>query len=256
MELKPVTLEVDGINISGQLYLPGGDGPYPTVCACHGIPAGIPDPADRGYATLAEKIAPHGFAVLIFNFRGAGASGGNLDMPGWARDLKAVIDYLCVLPQVDNSRLSLLGFSAGAAVSVYAAAGDRRVSAVVACACPAEFNIFVKGDNPRSLIDHFRSIGAIRDDDFPASAKGWLNGFELVKPIDCIDRISPRPLLLVHGSRDETVDVSHARRLYAKAGEPKQLAIVEGAGHRLRHSEEAMSIVIDWLKAHTLSPSV
>jgi fermentation-respiration switch protein FrsA (DUF1100 family) len=60
----------------------------------------------------------------------------------------------------------------------------------------------------------------------------------------------------VHGSRDETVDVSHARRLYAKAGEPKQLAIVEGAGHRLRHSEEAMSIVIDWLKAHTLSPSV
>jgi fermentation-respiration switch protein FrsA (DUF1100 family) len=244
-----VTLEVDGINIAGQLYLPEGDGPYPTVCTCHGIPAGIPDPTDRGYASLAEKIAPHGFAVFIFNFRGAGASGGNLDMPGWTRDLRAVIDYLYALPRVDSSCLSLLGFSGGAAVSVYVAAGDRRVSAVVACACPAEFDLFHRGDNPRSLIDHFHSIGAIRDDDFPASAREWLNGFELVKPIDYVAQISPRPLLLVHGSQDETVDISHAHRLYAQAGEPKQLAIVDGAGHRLRHSDEAMDIVIDWLKA-------
>ena len=249
MELKPVTLAVDGIDIVGQLYLPAGNGPYPTVCACHGIPAGIPDPTDRGYALLAEKISPHGFAVFIFNFRGAGASGGNLDMMGWTRDLKAVIDYLYDLPQLDNSFLSLLGFSGGAAVSVYAAAQDSRISSVVACACPAEFDLFTKGDKPQSLIDHFRSIGAIRDDDFPPSPQEWLRGFEMVKPIDYVARISPRPLLLVHGSQDETVDVSQAHRLYARAGEPKQLAIVEGAGHRLRHSEEAMSIVIDWLKS-------
>jgi len=255
MELKPVTLEVDGINIAGQLYLPEGDGPYPTVCACHGIPAGIPDPTDRGYASLAEKISPHGFAVLIFNFRGTGASGGNLDMLGWTRDLKAVIDYLYALPQLDNTYLSLLGFSGGAAVSVYLAAEDKRVSSVVACACPAEFNLFTRGSKPQSLIDHFREIGAIRDDSFPSSTREWLDGFEIVKPVDYIDRIAPRPLLLVHGSQDETVDISHARRLYAKAGHPKQLAIVEGAGHRLRHSEEAMSIVIDWLKAR-IPPSV
>jgi len=250
VELEPVTLEVDGINIAGQLYLPEGDGPYPTVCACHGIPAGIPDPADRGYALLAEKISPHGFAVFIFNFRGTGASGGNLDMLGWTRDLKAVIDYLYALPQLDNTYLSLLGFSAGAAVSVYVAAQDGRVSSVAACACPAEFDFFARNDNPQSLIAHYRQIGAIRDDSFPPSTRQWLNGFELVKPVDYIARIFPRPLLLVHGSNDEVVDISHAHRLYAQAGEPKQLAIVEGAGHRLRHSEEAMDIVIDWLKSH------
>jgi len=253
VELKPVTLGVDGINIAGQLYLPGGDGPYPTVCACHGIPAGIPDPTDRGYASLAEKIAPHGFAVLIFNFRGTGASGGNLDMPGWTRDLKAVIDYLYALPQLDNSYLALLGFSGGAAVSVYLAAEDKRVSSVIACACPADFDLFTRGDNPWSLIDHFREIGAIRDDNFPASPQEWLDGFNLVKPVDYVAQISPRPLLLVHGSQDETVDISHAHRLYAQAGEPKQLAIVEGAGHRLRHSEEAMAVVIDWLKARQIN---
>jgi dipeptidyl aminopeptidase/acylaminoacyl peptidase len=253
VELKPVTLEVDGINIAGQLYLPGGDGPYPTVCACHGIPAGIPDPADRGYALLAEKISGHGFAVFIFNFRGAGASGGNLDMLGWTRDLRAAVDYLYALPQLDSSYLSLLGFSAGAAVSVYVAAQDERVSSVAACACPAEFNIFVKGDNPQSLIDHFRSIGAIRDSSYPAFPQEWLDGFNLVKPIDYIAQISPRPLLLVHGSQDETVDINHAHRLYARAGEPKQLAIVEGAGHRLRRDDKAMDIVIDWLKARQIN---
>jgi fermentation-respiration switch protein FrsA (DUF1100 family) len=251
VQIETVNIEIDGIAIAGQLYLPDGDGPHPTVCACHGIPAGAPDPADRGYATLAEKVAPHGFAVFIFNFRGAGASGGNLDMPGWTRDLKAVIDYLCSLPAVDKANLALLGFSAGAAVSVCVAAGDKRISAVAACACPAEFSLVSIANSPQALVEHFRGIGAIRDSDFPASAEEWFGGFGQVKPVDYIARISPRPLLLVHSNDDDVVDVSHARRLYDRAGEPKQLAIVEGAGHRLRHSEEAMDIVIDWLKAHT-----
>jgi dipeptidyl aminopeptidase/acylaminoacyl peptidase len=254
IKIEDISLEVDGITIAGQLYLPDGKAPFPVVCACHGIPAGIPDPNDRGYALLAEQIAPHGLAVFIFNFRGAGASGGNLDMPGWARDLKAVVDYLYALPQLDSSRLCLLGFSAGAAVSVYLAAQDERVSAVAACACPAEFEFFMHGD-PGSIVDHYREIGAIRDDDFPHSPQEWLRGFEIVKPIDYVDKVSPRPLLLVHGTNDDVVDVSHARRLYAKAGQPKELVIIEGAGHRLRHSQEAMAVVIDWLKSHT-QPSV
>ena len=65
-------------------------------------------------------------------------------------------------------------------------------------------------------------------------------------------KIAPRPLLLVHGNRDETVDVSHAYKLYARAGEPKQLSIVDGAGHRLRQNDKAMTIITDWLKSQYL----
>jgi fermentation-respiration switch protein FrsA (DUF1100 family) len=247
MPTKDFTLKVDGLDIVGRLYLPAGKKPYPTVCLCHGIPSGIPAPGD-GYPALAEQICRHGFAVLIFNFRGAGASGGNLDMLGWSRDLKAVIDYLCALPEVDRSRLSLLGFSGGAAVSVYVASSDKRVSSVAACACPAEFS---KLDEAPSLVEHYRSIGAIRDSDFPPSAEEWFNGFKAVKPIDYVAGISPRPLLLVHGSQDELVDVGDAHRLYARAGEPRKLVIIDGAGHRLRQNDEAMAAVLDWLKSHS-----
>ncbi len=62
--------------------------------------------------------------------------------------------------------------------------------------------------------------------------------------------IAPRPLLLVHGSEDEVVGVTHAHKLYGRAGEPKQIIIIDGAGHRLRQDDRAMAIVIDWLKSH------
>ncbi len=250
MVKKIVVLEVEGLKISGRLYLPEGDQtPYPTVCICHGIPAESPDPGDKGYPLLAERICLQGFAVLIFNFRGTGTSEGNLDILGWTRDLKAAIDYLCTLPDVDKSHLSLLGFSGGAAVSIYVAAQDSRVSCVVACACPAEFTLLTEVDNPQSIIDHFRRIGTIRDKDFPHSTEEWLSGFRLVSPVNYVAGIAPRPLLLVHGNRDETVELSHAYKLYDRAGEPKQIIIVDGAGHGLRQDGRAMAIVIDWLKS-------
>jgi len=246
-----VALEVDSSIIVGQLYLPEDDEPpYPTLCVCHGIPASISVPGDGGYPLLAERICHQGFAVLIFNFRGTGESGGNFDILGWTRDLKVVIDYLFNLAEVDRSRLALLGFSGGAAVSVYVAARDRRVAYLALCACPPEFTFFTKANEAQSIIDRFRSIGAIRDKNFPSSTEEWLAGFKLISPISYITRITPRPLLMVHGSSDETVDVSHACKLYNKAGEPKQLIIIDGATHRLRQNEKAMAVVINWLKSN------
>ncbi len=241
-------MPLEGINIAGRLYLPDEAGlvPYPVVCVCHGLPSGRSSaPDDGGYPRLAERICAQGFAVFIFSFRGTGTSGGNLDMPGWTRDLTAAIDYLYTLFEVDRLRLSLLGFSAGAAVSVRLAAGDSRVSSVVACACPADFNLGGSG----LTLEHFRNIGTIRDDDFPSSTEEWLKGFEAVSPARYVAEIAPRPLLLVHGSLDETVNVSQAYQMYLKARQPKQIIVIDGAGHRLRQNDIAMSIVVDWLKS-------
>jgi len=190
--------------------------------------------------------------VLIIKFRGAGASEGNLDLTGWTRDLEAAIDYLTALSEVDSSRLSLLGFSAGAAVSIYVAAKDKRVSSVVSCASPSEFASLFKDDDPQSIIDNFRDIGTIRDKDFPSSVDDWFDGFRSVSPVEYIADIAPRPLLLVHGNKDDVVPVSHAYKLYAQACEPKQIVIIDGAGHRLKQDNRAMAIVTHWLKSQLL----
>jgi dipeptidyl aminopeptidase/acylaminoacyl peptidase len=249
MESKGICLQSDRLKLAGEVYIPPGNKPYPALCICHGIPAAPYNPDDRGYALLAQKFCAAGLLTLIFNFRGAGKSQGNLDMLGWSRDLQAALDFLYSFEKIDKTRLCLLGFSGGAAVSVYTAAHDPRISALAACACPATFSSLGSKEQAVSSIQHFREMGVIKDKDFPPSVEEWLRGFETISPIRWIDRISPRPLLLVHGDADEVVPLEHAHRLFQEAKEPKELAIIPGAEHKLRLEEAAMATVLDWLKA-------
>ncbi len=249
MEVRTVKWTVDGILICGELRLPDGAGPAPALCICHGIPSGKPAEAgDRGYPGLAERFCRAGFATLIFSFRGTGASGGNFDMLGWTRDLKAAIDFLSLCPGADSSRISLMGFSGGAAASAYVAAHDARVARLVLCACPAEFRRVVAEKKADFSLERFREIGLIRDEGFPASREDWTRGFVEVNPLNWIDRIAPRPLLMIHGQDDDLIDEEQAWRLFRKAGEPKEMAVVAGAGHKLRLSHAAMDVALAWLK--------
>jgi len=242
-------LQADGLELTGELHIPSRDNVHPALCICHGIPAAPPDPTDKGYALLAQRFCHAGFVTLIFNFRGTGKSEGDLDILGWSHDLQAALDFLYNLKEVDKNHFCLLGFSGGAAVSVYATAHDPRVSLVVTCACPADFRSLRERETPLDAIHRFRQIGAIRDEDFPPSIEEWQRGFETISPIDWVDEISPRPLLLVHGDADELIPQEHARRLYQKAKEPKELKIIPGARHKMRLEEAAMDFVLDWLKA-------
>ncbi len=251
MITKGITLKVEGISIIGQLFIPDSGPCHPVVCICHGIPSGnAPAPDDRGYPLVAEKLCNHQLAAVFFNFRGTGLSGGNIDLMGWTRDLKGVIDFLVTLPWVDPCRIALFGFSGGAAAAVHVAAGNSRVSCVAACACPADFTLLTGHTDPAVHVAYFRRIGAIRDKDFPRSTRNWIDGFKKVRPIQNIHRISPRPLLLIHGNDDETVPASHAHRLYEKAGEPKQLEVLNGAGHKLRQDDRVIPTFIRWFKSH------
>lgn len=209
------------------------------------------DPTDRGYAHLAEGFSQEGFLTCIFNFRGAGESEGNLDLLGWTRDLGAVIDHVSGLPEVDATRIFVMGFSGGAAAATYVTAHDERVTALVLCACPAEFAIPDSEKNLRSFWRQCCQTGTIRDADFPSSLEEWGDHFRQVSPIDWIANISPRPLLIIHGDRDEVVDLDHARRLYEQAGDPKELVIIPDGEHRLRTNEAAMNIALAWLETQS-----
>ncbi len=255
MKKDPVVLRVDGLKLKGEIYKPEyKDASNPAICFCHGIPAGTHNPDERGYSWLAEKFCNMGFVSLIFNFRGTGQSEGNFDIYKWSRDLKTAVDFLCSLNAVNRSNISLIGFSGGAAVGVYWAAHDVRISSIAALACPSDFG-FMSDYRAKSLLEHFRSIGIIKSKFYPKSIKKWLEGFEKISPIQWIDKISPRPVLLVHGDKDDVVPVEHALKLYEQANEPKQIAVINGAGHRLRLEERAIGATLAWIKGSLIDPS-
>lgn len=248
--IQPFSIRVDGFNLTGEIHYPqGASAPLPTLCICHGIPAGsAPAPDDPGYPGLAEWFARQGFLVCIFNFRGCGESEGNLDLMDWTRDLGGVLDHLSGLDGVDRSRLSVMGFSGGAAAAACVAAKDPRIRFLVLCACPAEFSIGGLGRTPEQFLRLCRAAGTIRDPAFPPSLDEWARHFSEVSPIACIDRVSPRPLLIVHGTEDETIDPAHAVRLFEKAREPKELRLIPGGKHRLRNNPAAMDAALEWLR--------
>jgi Dipeptidyl aminopeptidases/acylaminoacyl-peptidases len=61
------------------------------------------------------------------------------------------------------------------------------------------------------------------------------------------------PIMIIHGDKDEFVPVSHARELYDRADEPKELKIIDGADHRfmdLSLRDKAIDISLEWFKKY------
>ncbi|HWC09613.1 MAG TPA: alpha/beta hydrolase, partial [Acidimicrobiales bacterium] len=76
----------------------------------------------------------------------------------------------------------------------------------------------------------------------------WARELGEIRPLSMIAKIPPRPLLLVHGSDDETVPLDDARALVEAAGEGVELRVVSSAGHRLRHDPRAVAVLLGWLE--------
>jgi len=243
-------IHLEGIKLKGQIYYPEEPrGKYPGLCLCHGLPRGA-YPNDRGYPGLAEWFSQAGFVTVIFNFRGAGESEGNFDILGWTRDLQATLGFMKGIKQIDSNRISFMGFSAGGAVSIYVASRNTDVSAVISCASPTVSMLGNSRDIAEHYVAEFRKVGIIKDEDFPPSLDDWMDGFNHVYSLEWLKGISPRPLLIIHGTDDDVVPVQSAWALYESAKDPKDIVIVEGAGHQLRTCKVAMDTALHWLKSH------
>lgn len=257
MKTEKISWKSDGIRIVGETFRPTHrNPPFPALIICHGIPAKVKGPEDGGYPVLAERFCRAGFFVLIFNFRGAGSSEGNFDILGWARDLEGALDFSLADPVVDRRPVWVMGFSGGGAVAIYVAAHRSHVAGLVSCASPAEFKDVFSVQGGKDLLAYSRDVGIIRDPSFPPSVEEWQNHFKTIAPLRWVDRIPPRPLLILQGTQDDVVPVDHGRRLYERVKGKAELFLIEGGGHRLRVDEEAMHKAEEWLIKKVTSENV
>lgn len=113
------------------LYQAAGDAPEtPIVVMGHGLSG---TRRDR-LGAFAERFAAAGIAALVFDHRGFGESGGELDLFDPARQLEdwgAAIAFARSLPGTDADRVATFGSSMGGGNALAAAAADSRVAAAI-----------------------------------------------------------------------------------------------------------------------------
>lgn len=169
-----------------------------------------------------------GFNVLLFDYRGRG------DSDPWPHslisrevdDLLAAVDY--ARARVEGARIGVVGFSMGAAVAIMAAAREPAIAALVAdSSFTAVADVVAHGVRRTLRIPPAPLVRAA--DEVLARRHGYR--FTRARPIDAVGAIAPRPILIAHGASDTTVPVEQARRLFAAAGQPKQLYVVDGVEH-------------------------
>jgi uncharacterized protein len=162
--------------------------------------------------------------VLQFDFRGHGESDpGVITLGSHERqDVAAAVRFL------ENRGLgpiALFGVSMGASTAIMAAP-DLPVAAVVADAPFAELHHPI-ANRMREAGYPLAELGArVIVAGAALRTRSWLRD-----PIQAVARITPRPLLIISPREDQLIRRGQSERLFERAGEPKELFQVEGAGH-------------------------
>lgn len=129
-----VTFTSASTRCRGWLYLPDGHDSgqrHPAVAMAHGF-AGV---KEMDLPAFAERFAAAGVAVLLFDYRGFGASDGEprqrLDPAMQIEDYRNALSWLQEHPAVDEQRLGVWGTSFSGAHAIHLGAFDSRVKCVV-----------------------------------------------------------------------------------------------------------------------------
>jgi dienelactone hydrolase len=156
----------------------------------------------------------------------------------WVWDARRLLDYLATRPEVDPTRVAIMGHSLGGKMALYAAAFDPRIRAAVA----SEPGIGLKFSNYDS---YWYLTGAVPRMD------------QSTDQHELLALIAPRPFLLLGGDQFDTARSWHyinaARQVYELYGRPRDIGYFN---HHQGHSPtpEAVTRSMDWLARALAQP--
>lgn len=218
----------DGLRLAGWFLPTGGDashwsGPCVILAHSHGGQKGEMLP-------LVPMLHARGLSAFVFDFRGHGQSEASATTLGAVErwDVVGASDFLILR---GAGPLGVLGWSMGGMAAIAAGAYDVRLRAVAA-------------ESPLCRYPTPVSVGATRMG-YPAQVAGlvghsatWVASFRARtllpdhEPRRLVGLIAPRPVLLIGTKEDPYVPERELQEVFAHAGEPRWLWIVEGEGHR------------------------
>ncbi len=128
--------------LAGTLTIPEGAGPFPAAVLISGSGPNDRDETIAGhkiFLVLADHLTRQGIAVLRFDKRGVGDSGGHFDQAltfDFASDVESAVRYLKTRTEADPRRIGLIGHSEGGVIAPLVAAKNHEIAFTVLLAGP------------------------------------------------------------------------------------------------------------------------
>ena len=280
---QPVSFASDGLTLQGILQTPDDLKPgekRPAILVLHGFGS---NKESSSAIWPARTFAEWGYVTLRFDMRSCGDSDGeknHINCLEQVEDTKNAITFMQGVDSVDPDRIGLIGSSFGAAVAVYTAGVDERVTAAISSggwgdgerkfrgqhvgdeAWKKFTDMMERGKKHRAetgealmvprydivpIPEHLRTNLAPNSVMmFPADTAISMYEF---KADDVVGNIAPRPLLLLHSSEDSVTPTEQSVELFKRAGQPTDLHLVAEVDHFMftESNPRVVTVLRDWL---------
>lgn len=254
-----VTIPAAGFSLAGTLTMPpaaAGRLKHPAIVLLAGSGQIGRDETVAGisvFTQLAGALADRGFAVLRYDKRGAGQSGGRAEtvtLEDYADDAIAAVRWLASRKDIDSHRIALAGHSEGGAVAMIAASRDKKVASLVLIAASATAGAELVLEQQLHMLDLMNTPPAERQakidlqrkiqaavmtekgwDAVPPELRRqadspWFRSLLLFDPAKTMKKIK-QPILIVQGDLDKQILPHHADQLAALASARKKVRAAE-----------------------------
>jgi dipeptidyl aminopeptidase/acylaminoacyl peptidase len=248
--LELETTAPDGYPVHGWLVVPEGDGPHPVLRVVHGGPF---TQQDWAVFDEAQVYAAAGYAVVLGNPRGSAGYGqthGHAITHGFGTvdvdDVLALLDKALERPDLDASRVGIMGGSYGGFMTSWLAAhhGERFKAAWSERAVNAWDSMVGSSDIGYTFVDAY--IGASPEVQRERSPLSYAAQIKI-------------PFAVVHSEQDWRCPLEQAQRMFValrRAGAPAEFLLFPGEGHELsrsgrpRHRVQRFEAILEWWGRH------
>ncbi|MBT6766020.1 MAG: alpha/beta hydrolase, partial [Prolixibacteraceae bacterium] len=143
-------------------------------------------------------------------------------------DLRRAVDFISSRNELDQNRIGFLGISLGGITGTIFCGVEKRVQVPVIVLAGGQMNLMF-GKQALS-----------------ANTKNYLS---IIEPINFVEQIAPRPLLMINAENDDIIPPLMSKLLYKKANKPKQIIWYTSKHHDIPIND-VYTDGINWFNTH------